>query len=72
MLHPDLAFVTGAFSYTGRYVTRRLLDQGARVRTLMRTPASGGHLCQPCRDGPFGLFRPRWAAQVDAGRGSLL
>ena len=32
MPHPDLAVVTGAFSYTGRYVARRLLDQGVRVR----------------------------------------
>ena len=38
MPHPDLAVVTGAFSYTGRYVTRRLLDQGVRVRTLIRSP----------------------------------
>ncbi len=38
MRHPDLAIVTGAFSYTGRYVTRRLLDQGVRVRTLTRSP----------------------------------
>ncbi len=36
--HSDLAVVTGAFSYTGRYVTRRLLDQGVRVRTLTRSP----------------------------------
>ena len=35
---PDLAVVTGALSYTGRYVTRRLLDQGVRVRTLTRSP----------------------------------
>ena len=38
MPNPDLAVVTGAFSYTGRYVTRRLLDQGVRVRTLTRSP----------------------------------
>ena len=38
MPHPDLAVVTGAFSYTGRYVTRRLLDQGVRVRILTRSP----------------------------------
>ena len=38
MPHPDLAVVTGAFSYTGRYVTRRLLDLGVRVRTLTRSP----------------------------------
>ncbi len=35
--HPDLAVVTGAFSYTGRYVARRLLDQGVHVRTLTRS-----------------------------------
>ena len=38
MPHPDLAVVTGAFSYTGKYVTRRLLDQGVHVRTLTRSP----------------------------------
>ena len=38
MPHPNLAVVTGAFSYTGRYVARRLLDQGVRVRTLTRNP----------------------------------
>ena len=36
--HPNLAVVTGTFSYTGRYVTRRLLDRGVRVRTLTRSP----------------------------------
>ena len=35
---PTWPVVTGAFSYTGRYVTRRLLDQGVRVRTLTRSP----------------------------------
>ena len=34
--HPDTAMVTGAFSYTGRYVARRLLDEGVGVRTLTR------------------------------------
>ena len=42
--------VTGAFGYTGKYITRRLLSQGRRVRTLT------GH---PERPNPFG-------AQVDA------
>ena len=45
MPHPDIAVVTGAFSYTGRYITRRLLDEGVHVRT--RT----GH---PDRQDPFG------------------
>jgi uncharacterized protein YbjT (DUF2867 family) len=33
---PDLAVVTGAFSYTGSFIARRLLDDGVRVRTLTR------------------------------------
>jgi uncharacterized protein YbjT (DUF2867 family) len=37
--------VTGAFSYTGKYITRRLLDAGRRVRTIT------GH---PNRANPFG------------------
>ena len=32
--------VTGAFGYTGRYITQRLLDSGQRIRTLTRNPAS--------------------------------
>ncbi len=34
----DKAVVTGAFSYTGRYVARRLLEEGVNVRTLTRNP----------------------------------
>jgi NADH dehydrogenase len=37
--------VTGAFGYTGRYITARLLESGRRVRTLT------GH---PNRPNPFG------------------
>ena len=33
----DLDVVTGAFSYTGRHIARRLLLDGRRVRTLTRT-----------------------------------
>ncbi len=31
---PELHVVTGAFGYTGRYIARRLLREGHRVRTL--------------------------------------
>ena len=40
-----VSVVTGAFGYTGKYITRRLLDAGHRVRTLT------GH---PERPDPFG------------------
>ena len=52
--HPDTAMVTGAFSYTGKYVARRLLDEGVGVRTLTRSPE---------REGPFGGLVP--AAPLD-------
>lgn len=42
----ELSVVTGAFGYTGKYITRRLLSLGKRVRTLT------GH---PNRENPFGL-----------------
>ncbi len=45
MSHPEAAVVTGAFSYTGKYIARRLLDAGVRVKTLT------GH---PDREDPFG------------------
>jgi uncharacterized protein YbjT (DUF2867 family) len=41
----ELDVVTGAFGYTGKYITRRLLDAGPRVRTIT------GH---PARENPFG------------------
>jgi uncharacterized protein YbjT (DUF2867 family) len=42
---PDVDVVTGAFGYTGRYITGRLLDSGRSVKTLT------GH---PNRPNPFG------------------
>ncbi len=48
----ELAVVTGAFSYTGRYIARRLFEQGWRVRALT------GH---PERAGP-------WGNQVEVAR----
>jgi len=37
----DLDVVTGAFSYTGRFIAPRLLDRGRRLRTLTNHPAAG-------------------------------
>jgi len=34
----ELCVVTGAFSYTGKYIAQRLLSMGKRVRTLTRHP----------------------------------
>ena len=70
MPHPNLAVVTGAFSYTGRYVTRRLLDQGVRVRTLTRNPdvedPFGGRVEVAPLDfsDPDGLCHSMWGAGI--------
>lgn len=45
MSTPQLNIVTGAYGFTGRYITRRLLDMGEEVKTLT------GH---PNRPSPFG------------------
>src|SRR5438093_12564241 len=36
----EFSVVTGAFSYTGRYIAERLLAMGQPVRTLTRHPPS--------------------------------
>ena len=38
VMEPGFDVVTGAFSYTGRFIARRLLAQERRVRTLVRSP----------------------------------
>ena len=58
MPHPDLAIVTGAFSYTGRYVARRLLDQGVRVRTLTRSPNAEDPLADHVETAPLDFSDP--------------
>jgi uncharacterized protein YbjT (DUF2867 family) len=44
-LRSELNVVTGAFGFTGQYITRRLLSLGKKVRTLARHPS---------RPSPFG------------------
>jgi uncharacterized protein YbjT (DUF2867 family) len=41
-MDPGFDVVTGAFSYTGGFIARRLLDDGRRVRTLTNHPRRPG------------------------------
>ena len=43
----EVVVITGAFSYTGKYATRMLLDAGYRVRTVTGHPERGGHEFPP-------------------------
>jgi NADH dehydrogenase len=68
MSEPELHVVTGAFSYTGKYIARRLLAEGVRVRTIT------GHSQRPNEFGgrvdarPFSFENP--PALVESLRGA--
>ena len=50
--------VTGAFGYTGRYITQRLLDQGQRVMTLTGHPERPNPFGSRVRAVPFNFENP--------------
>lgn len=71
---PDsrLAVVTGAFSYTGKYITRRLLADGHAVRTLTNHPHRpnpfGSHAVEAV---PYNFDRPDDLARNLEGASTL-
>ena len=69
--HPDSAVVTGAFSYTGRYVARRLLDEGVSVRTLTRNPNREGLFSGLVEASPLGFSDPDGLRRSMQGAGVL-
>ena len=69
--YPDLAIVTGAFSYTGGYVARRLLDQGLRVRTLTRSPNAEDPLASHVEAAPLDFTDPDGLVRSMQGAGVL-
>jgi uncharacterized protein YbjT (DUF2867 family) len=50
--------VTGAFSYTGKYITRRLLEQGERVKTLTNHPNRPDPFAGRVSAAPFSFENP--------------
>ena len=69
MPHPDLAIVTGAFSYTGRYVARRLLDQGVHIRTLTRSPDAENLFAGQMETAPLDFSDPDGLSRSMQGAG---
>ncbi len=43
----QLAIVTGAFGYSGKYITRRLLESGVTVKTLTNHPGPASQFAKP-------------------------
>jgi uncharacterized protein YbjT (DUF2867 family) len=50
--------ITGAFSYTGKYVTRLLLDRGSRVRTLTFHPQRENEFGNAVEVFPYNFSNP--------------
>jgi uncharacterized protein YbjT (DUF2867 family) len=63
-----LDIVTGAFSYTGRFVAPRLLQRGRRIRTLTNHPDHNNPLFEQIETVPMDFDRP--PELVDALRGA--
>ncbi len=55
---PKIAVVTGAFSFTGQYVTRLLLERGWQVRTLTHHPDRPHALGERVEACPYDFDRP--------------
>jgi uncharacterized protein YbjT (DUF2867 family) len=52
-MDPQLHVVTGAFGFTGRYITQRLLAEGKRVLTLTGRPEQGSPFGREVTVAPF-------------------
>jgi NADH dehydrogenase len=58
MISRELNVITGAFSYTGKYITQRLLDQGKEVRTLTGHPNNPNPFGEQVQTYPFNFDQP--------------
>ena len=63
--------ITGAYSYTGKYTTRRLLDQGHKVITLTGKPVSASPFGGQVPPYPFNFDHPEKLAETLSGVDTL-
>jgi NADH dehydrogenase len=58
MGNPELNVVTGAFGYSGKYITRRLLAMGKQVITLTGNPDRPDPFASQVKAYPFNFNKP--------------
>lgn len=63
-LRDKVALVTGANGFVGTYVARRLLEEGMRVRALVRSPEAAAELQRMGVEVPVGELTDRGAQEV--------
>lgn len=71
MSAPHLNIVTGAFGFTGKYITQRLLDLGEQVRTLTGHPARPNPFGSQVKAVPFDFDNPAALAKSLEGASTL-
>src|SRR5262249_6710621 len=64
--------ITGAFSYTGKYATRLLLDYGYRIRTLTHHPERANPFGDRVQAFPYRFDNPEELTQTLAGASTLI
>jgi NADH dehydrogenase len=67
---PEVHVVTGAFGYSGKFITTRLLDAGVRVRTLTNSPQRANPFGGKVEVRPFNFDNQ--AALVESLRGAAV
>jgi uncharacterized protein YbjT (DUF2867 family) len=68
----ETVVITGAFSYTGKYATRILLDRGYRIRTLTSHPQRPSPFGDKVQAFPYDFGNPEQLAQTLQGASTLI
>ena len=68
---PELNIVTGAFSYTGKYITQKLLTMGKMVKTITGHPGRPNSFGNKVLTAPFNFDRPTELVKSLQGASSL-
>ena len=64
--------ITGAFSYTGKYATRLLLDRGYEVRTLTHHPERANYFGGMVQALPYNFERPEELVRALRGASTII
>lgn len=69
---PNTVVITGAFSYTGKYTTRFLLNRGYEVRTITYHPERENPFGEQVQAFPYNFDRPAQLTQTLRGASTLI
>jgi uncharacterized protein YbjT (DUF2867 family) len=68
----ETVVITGAFSYTGKYATRILLNRGYRIRTLTYHPDRANPFADQVRVFPYNFDHPQQLTESLRGASTLI